>query len=492
MAAGFVLGSPGLALAQSTPVAPAPGATVEVVPLRVMRDKGLITDGEYQSALKDMTESVGTKTAEDSTNFVIGKWSTTLYGFAEGDYIYDSTQSYPDLAGAGLVQRPGTYAGNNSRTQFSVRNSRVGLRFRAPEYHEIRASAVFETDFLVGEAPVGYTAGQNPYQQSENNFFTNPVMRIRHFYLKVETPVVDVLVGQTWHLFGWQGSYQPNTVQYQGIPGELYARTTQLRLSKTLKTKDLTFDVAIAAMRPPQRDSGVPEGEGGVHLAVNGWKGAQTMGATGTTVSPLSFAITGDVRHVSVPEFAAKPVNSNDKTAASVAFDAFVPVLPAHEGKLGNSLSILGEAVTGYGIVDQFTGLSSGVGFPSLPPAAGSMAAQTFNPQIDPGIVTYDATGTLRFIQWTTYRIGAQYYLPGIDGKMWLSANYSHMGSANAKDYGAATSVLSSLDWFDLNVMGDLTPAVRLGLEYANYNTEYADGIHAIDHRVQGSAFFIF
>ena len=486
----------GLAYAQTVaspappPPAPTSGTNVQLIPLRVMLEKGIITEAEYQSAVKDMLDTSGARGAAESTSLVYGKWSATLYGFVEPDMIYDSTQSFNDLAGAGLVARPGTYAGNNDRVQFSMRNSRIGFRFRAPEYHGIRASARIETDFLVNPTPIGYTGAAGT--ESENAFFTNPFMRIRHMYMKIENPIVDVLFGQTWHLFGWQDSYQPNTVQYQGVPGELYARTMQLRISKTAETKDFTFDVAVAAMRPPQRDSGTPEFEGGIHFAVNSWKATQTIGATGTTVSPLSLAVTGDLRRVSLPNFAAKPTYSNDRTSSAIAVDAFIPIIPATKERMGNSLSVQGEFVTGYGIADMYTGLSSGVANPALPAPAGGGAAPTYNPQIDPGIAVYDADGNLHFVQYTTYRIGLQYYLPGLNGKLFISGNYSHTQSSNAIDYGPAAGSLSSLDWWDVNLMGDLTPAVRLGVEYANYRTDYNDNTHASNDRVQVSGFYIF
>ena len=463
------------------------GGGPQLMTLRLMRDKGIITQAEFESALNDLKESVGEQ-AKNGMNVVVSKWSTTLYGFAEGDYIYDSTQSFKDIPGATLVARPDTYAGQNSRTQFSTRNSRFGLRLKAPEYHGIRESALFESDFVVDVEPIGVT---QPYNETEGQYFTNPVLRTRHFYLKVENPIVDALFGQTWHLFGWQSSYHPNTDQPQGVPGQLYSRTPQLRLSKTVKTEDITFDVAVAAMRPPQRDSGIPEGEAGLHLAFNKWTGTQTIGATGTTVSPLSVAVTGDLRAFSVPAFAAKPTYSNDLTTTAIAADAFVPVLPGTENDKGNSLSLLGEFVTGYGISDMMTGWQSGVTYPSLPAPMG-MAAPTFNPDIDPGFVVYDSAGKLHGVQWTSYRFGAQYYLPGLDGKFWISGNYSHVQSANAHLYGSATATLSNYDWFDVNMMGDLTPAIRLGIEYANYNTMYSDATHAINHRIYASAFYIF
>ncbi|HLK38283.1 MAG TPA: hypothetical protein VKU41_16085, partial [Polyangiaceae bacterium] len=95
----------------------------------------------------------------------------------------------------------------------------------------------------------------------------------------------------------------------------------------------------------------------------------------------------------------------------------------------------------------------------------------------------------------TSYLFGAQYYVPGTDGKFWISGNYSHMESANSHYYiFAATTakVRAALDWFDVNLFVDPVNAVRLGLEYANFNDMAVDGTHAINHRFQLSGFYIF
>lgn len=224
------------AWAQTTSTGDRPtGTTVDTMTLRMMLDKGVITQAEYDSAVHDLFDTSGNKAGE-SQNLVVGKFSATLYGFAEADFMEDSTQSFSDVAGSGQVARPGTYAGGNPRSQFSVRNTRIGFRFRAPEYHRMRATAQIETDFLGDWANPTYTGATG--QPSENQFFTNPALRVRHAFLKVENPVVDVLFGQTWDVFGGGGVYHPNSVQIQGIPGEIYARTPQLRLSKTVGNKD--------------------------------------------------------------------------------------------------------------------------------------------------------------------------------------------------------------------------------------------------------------
>ncbi len=106
--------------------------------------------------------------------------------------------------------------------------------------------------------------------------------------------------------------------------------------------------------------------------------------------------------------------------------------------------------------------------------------------------MTYDQRGHLHGIQWTSYLIGAQYYLPGTEGKFWVSGNYSHTQSANIDNYGTAARLRLAEDWFDVNVFVDPLPAVRIGVEYANFNDVYVDGTHAINHRLQLSGFFIF
>ena len=52
---------------------------------------------------------------------VSAKFAATFYGFVEFDSIYDSTQSFNDLAGNGAIARSGTYAGDHGRMIFGAR-----------------------------------------------------------------------------------------------------------------------------------------------------------------------------------------------------------------------------------------------------------------------------------------------------------------------------------------------------------------------------------
>jgi hypothetical protein len=487
---------------------PQPWITAEFSTLRLLREKHVLSQAEYDSALRDLVDTSGNRSG-DTTTFAVGKFATTLYGFTEFDSIWDSTQSFNDTAGNAQVARPGTYAGGNTRVQFGMRNSRFGIRVKSPETRWFRASGVVEMDFEGATLPIG--SGQ-PYYGTEAAYFNNPTFRLRHAYGKFETPVVDLLFGQTWHLFGWGTLAFPTTVGIQGYPAELYSRNTQFRASHTFKGEYVELEIALAALRPPQRNSGTPDGAGGLKLAFPKWTGMQTVNSTGTSVTPLTIGVSGDVRRVDVNDWSAAPTHANAQTGGGIAVDAFVPIIPATHDHKGNSLSINGEFVYGSGIADLYTSMTGGVPFaPALPNPTMAATAPVYTPDIDQGIASYTVTNgkaTLNLVQWTTLNFGAAYYFPGLDGRLFVAGNYGRSMSNNAKDLlgvadptlaastkavaTARTKIRDHEEWFDFNVMGDPYPGVRMGVEYVHFADTYLDGTLAVNHRVQFSAFYIF
>jgi hypothetical protein len=496
---------------------------VDLTTLNHLRETGVLSQGEYELALRDIGASTGATHAGEASTLVLGKWATTIYGFVEGDTIYDSTQSFSDAAGNAQVLRPsgntapfvsnlsglppGTaqplqptqgYAGSHGQMLFSVRNSRLGLRLRPPGTESVHTSALLEMDFLGNQPSV-----------SQSSYFTSPTMRIRHAAFRVETPVVDVLVGQYWHLFGWMDGYLPNTTEIQGLPGQLYARAPQIRVSKTLKGSAANFEVAVAAVRPPSL-SEVPEGEGGVRLTLNKWTGMHTAGATGTSLTPASIAFSGDFRYFEVPEAATvQPTSMVHVMSGAGAADVFLPILPAGEDHRGNALSLMFQGAYGAGISDLYTGMQSGVMFPFVPFSATQSGSPAWPTNIDQGLVTYDLTSyALHPVQWTSVLGSLEYYLPGLNGKAWISANVSHIESKNTSlfartltdtpnpneyFYPASTAqVRKSEDWWDANFFFDPVQSVRVGLEFATFYDHYVDGYTAKNYRAQASGFFVF
>jgi hypothetical protein len=428
---------------------------------------------------------------------VLSRFSAIFYGFVEADFIRDSTQSFNDVAGNGTIARSGSFSANNDRLTFGQRNSRLGVKLKGPETEMIKSSGIAEMDFL-GNQPQGSPSPAGSPAVSESAYFASPTFRIRHMALKLETPIVDLLAGQYWALFGWQTIYHPNSVQIQGLPGQVFSRAPQFRLSHVFKSNVVNVEVAVAFVRPPQRDSGLPDGQGGVRLILNNWKGMRTAGGTGTSVDPLSIGVSGVARRFRLPLFLPSQPVDQTQTINGYGFsvDGIIPVVPATTMNWDHALTLTASFVRGQAIADLFTGLTGGVSLATPTPPTGTTS--NFTSDLDNGLVIFDSSGQMHAIRWQSVLIGAQYYFPISPLRMWFSANYSHMSSNDigniAEMVGPNTTnkIFSKSDFADGNLFVDATEAIRFGLEYAWFRQTYLDGVQGTNHRVQFSGFYIF
>jgi hypothetical protein len=408
---------------------------------------------------------------------VLNRWSAVIYGFAELDTIHDSVQGPNDLMGNAALPRSGSYAAMHDQTTFSVRNSRLGLKVGAPDLGPIRASAVAEMDFFGNQPTV-----------SEAAFFNNPTFRIRHFYFRVETPVVDVTVGQTWDLFGWQAYFVPASVNLQGLPGQVYGRTAQVRVSKTLElSQDVNLELALAALRPPQRAGGLPDGQAGVKLNLPWRKAYRTLGGATSALDAMALGISGAVRRFAVPAFEPNAKTDVTTTGWGVSVDLLLPIIAASSTSHDNALTFTGSFVRGEGIADQYTGLG-GPPFPNIP----GTPPTPYTAPIDPGLVGFDAAGNLQAVSYQTFIVGLQYWLPGSTG-LSVAANYSHLQSFNAATLANGNkNVVVRQQYASGALFWDVARPIRVGLEYAWLEQHFTDGGPSVDRRVQLSGWYVF
>ena len=392
-------------------------------------------------------------------------WSLAFFGFVEADYITDSTRSYNDSIGPALVARSDTYNGQAGRTQFSVRNTRIGLALSSPAIGSTRASALIEGDFFGSQTA--------PPMGSENGYFDSPLFRIRHAYLKLESRFVDVLAGQTYDLFGWQNYSFPMSTEFLGLPNMVFSRNMQLRLSKTLAAaRPVSVELAVEAGRPAQRDAMVPDLHAGVRLSVNGWKGITTPGNVRTVAMPASIGVSGVVRQFKVNAFTPPPTqSSNSVTGWGLSVDAMLPVIPvADADHRGNALTLTGAFVIGTGVADLMT-TGGGAQFPTLPNPMQQSPPPQYAGDIDNGLVTFDLQGVLHTIDWRAVRGGLQYYLPP-SGRLIVALNFTYSYSPNLQNLfpmgGSEIELLGTIadrsTYGDANLFFDATPAVRFGL----------------------------
>jgi hypothetical protein len=399
-------------------------------------------------------------------------WRSTLYGFAEVDAMYDTTQSYGPASNNSLLARPGTYAAAHARQQLTVDNSLLGLRLAAPDYACIRTSGQVEVDFF----------GTQPSDATEQTTFTTPSVRMRLFYLELETSVIDVLAGQYHDLFGWGGGdgFYQNSLAFLGVGGEIYHRNPQVRLAKRWFGRTGELDVAVAGVRPVQRDSAMPDVQGGIRFAVDRWRGAGAQGFGRPEVRPLALGVSGVVRRFAVAEFLTNPGDAKIAYGWGVAANAFVPLIPARGATdKSNALSLTAEFSTGTGTSDFYTGLTAGALFPLLPdPSGGITPPPLYRPNIDPGIVTFDANASLKTIDWRAVVVGLQYYLPIRGGLAWIAATYSRLESANILSLTPEASrggVFIRQEYLDGNLFVTVTPAVQVGVSVQATRQTFGD-----------------
>jgi hypothetical protein len=255
----------------------------------------------------------------------------------------------------------------------------------------------------------------------------------------------------------------------------LFSRNAQLRLSRTFGGDGpVSVDIAVSAERPAQRDSEIPDLEGGLRISFNGWKGITTPGNVRTVAAPLSIGVSGIVRQFKVDAFAPPPTQrSNSIQGWGLSVDGLVPVIPASDGNdRRNRLTLTGSFVIGDGIADLLT-TGGGAKFPTLPNPAQASPPPAYASDIDNGLVTFDVqTAILHTINWWAYKAGLQYYLPVFDGRLLFAANFTYAHSPNMRQLfpqgGAQIELLGTVAdtslYADGNLFFDVTPSIRIGV----------------------------
>jgi hypothetical protein len=434
---------------------------------------------------------------------VIGKWRSQIYGFGEVDVVHDSTQAFPDLGGwqSTAIPKNYNYAGSRGQTTFTARNTRFGVLVNPPEFAGIRSTFTLEADFM----------GNQPSGISESALITSPTFRLRIAALQLEDDYVNVLAGQAWELFGFQPFFFPATDFNLPIPGAVFKRDVQVQLSHTFKTDPLDVQIGVSANRPPQMASELPDMQAALRVFFNGWKGVHTPGTdgqriVGTAVDALTLGVSGSGRRFRVSDFEPTPAgtsqdprSSNSADGYAIAADALIPVIPVRSAAdRRNGLTLNAEVTSGTGYADLLGGLVSNGGGPAAPASSYPMipgSPDPYVPNIQSGLVTYDNTGNVHTIDWTTFSVGAQYYLPIASGNVFVSGNYAEAHSGNVAqwaDPGQLPFIFTKTQYYDANLFWDISRSLRVVLSYQNYKQTFADGESATNTRMEMSGFFWF
>jgi hypothetical protein len=414
-------------------------------------------------------------------------WQMGFYGWLELDAIHDSTQSFSETVLNQNIARPNTIPGDNPRFQATAKDSRIGYKLVSPAFGSVKVSATMEADFF----------GVQPPTATQDQSATYASIRLRQYYAKLETPVVDLLVGQTFDLFGWGGQgFFPSTPVFLGVMGEVFHRNVQLRLSKVVGGEAVKLELAAAGVRAATRDSGTPDVQAGIKLSINGWQGASAQGPRPAKAAPMALGLSAVGRRLTVTDFQALAADPQVVRGWGAAADAFIPIIPARGQDLGNTLSVTGEFSKGTGISDLYLTLTGGVLFPSLPNPKNVLPAPAYTANIDPGIVTFDVDGIVHTIDWQGMMVNGHYHFPFREGKaLSLSGTYSRVQSSNAlalTPMQGQSFVWSKGQYIDGTLWWSITPAFQMALSYQTMAQTYGDGTVARNNRGEASWWFFF
>ena len=455
---------------------------------------------------------------------VVSRWLIMLYGIIELDAIHDSTNSFnnwPFNSGAANSQTVETNAlppttnpslgqtVDNPAFGFDANNSRLGIAISSPQFNQFKVRGILEMDFLntPGECQYGgaFPCGNN----SGPGLFQFPVPRIRLAFMDISTEHWgNLLVGQYWSLFGWRPYYMYNSLQIVSGPGSPTAWFPQIRYYRILHfSHGNKSEFATSVMMPPSESTGVPVVIEGLKWANTDWMGEDTLGNSGKGSSPLSIGLT-DVQTIYSGSFlqtAGGPAQNFYKFTSAYSIDLLLPIIPIRHGSPGNNLTLAAEYTYGQGDAWLFPNLTFGLGSYSgtagpsgvpigglIPPGNGIIQGNAFAP-----------------IGLETFYLNLQYYFPD-QAKTWISTGFSADIGTNLQSLadsigptklgGAVSSnglykyvapwTRNTFTFFDID--HDLTPAIRVAVEYGIYNTLYSTGVNAEDQRFMMSWFYFF
>jgi len=410
--------------------------------------------------------------------------SVEIHGFAELDYIYDTTEmglGTETIGDSAQIPKGGTLGNVNGQTQFSPRNSRFDFLAQQSVGGWMTKGYV-EGDFLgiTNNTSVGGT---------ENKEYTQPTFRIRHAYMDAQSDGWDIMAGQYWTLFGWNMDNVLATLDVSPIMGTLYERTPRLGIMKTIGD-DAQVQIALDAERPEQAMSGIPNFNGGLRIKLNDWESQFAYATGGSKLVPLSIGISGTLRTYEMfPYFYNLQTKAytqvtgqgptSDITGDGIAIDAQIPVLTATAQKDDVTMILCGEWMTGYGVADALNGWNGG-----------GATAPAYSNGLDSGIAgtLTNANGAVSLINDTSYNVQMQFHLPQSIGT-YLTVGYGETYSNNARSMSGAS--YNDVNGMFANLVQDFTGNIRAGVEYSRFQDNYFVG-SPVDHRLQLSTWYRF
>ena len=361
-----------------------------------------------------------------------------FYGFARFDASYDTGQIYP--GNIALWAQPKTAGQNDAEWNLTAGATRLGLNLSGPDTKSMKLTGNIEFDFLTSVS-------------TENN----QTPRLRHGYLKAYWPASDfsIIAGQTWDVFSSLIPFVDDPALMWDA-GNIGTRHPQLRFTKGFSAGEKGhIDVAAAASRTIGEKNSIGASDPGKDAAMPTLQGRVAWSAPLLVkTQPATIGISG---HYGQEEWDTN-VQGNHKTLDSWScnLELTMPICP--------KMTLAGEYFTGSNLDDYYGGIQQGVNTSTIKEirSNGGWAALkfAFNPE-------------------TSFSLGAGIDDPNnSDLPQFDSTGKNYSRTKNQTIFGT--------------LVNKITPNLILGLQLAQWKTDYYNGDRGNALRAQSSLTYKF
>jgi len=428
----------------------APGFATETVDARINRLEQELTELKTAVNTKSSVNSgqpETTKKAESPSAPLISTSSGTkiqFYGFTRFDASYDAGK-----INSGNTARWAWPEGQNNDAEWNLTAgaTRLGLNLGGPDTSTIKLTGNIEFDFLTTIS-------------AENN----QVPRLRHGYLKAYWPASDfsIIAGQTWDVISSLIPFVDDPAAMWDA-GNIGSRHPQLRLTKGFSTgKQGRIEVAVAAARTIGEKNNLPDPvnrtyntDPGKDAVIPTIQGRIAYSVPLLVVNqPATLALSG---HYGQEEWDTDPSGThNTLDSWSCNLELTMPICP--------KMTLAGEYFTGSNLDDYYGGISQGVNISTIKEirSKGGWAALR-----------------VAFNSETSFSLGA-----GIDDPN--NSDLPQFDSTWNKSSRTKNQTIFG------TLINKITPNLILGLQLAQWKTDYFNGDRGNALRAQSSITYKF
>lgn len=375
---------------------------------------------------------------------VTSKYDVTIGGYVKFDMGWSNQNLGPDYATAARA----SLASNQNKldeygnTYFYAGETRLNMLVKGPDAWGAKTGAFIEGDFR--GASIGSTAG---------------VFELRHAYMKFDWAQDNLIVGQTWN--EWGMIFTGPTLGFNELTDVMKgARQPQVRWTHSIN-KNFSFFVGIyseynttnaaTAAGSAQNDNArslMPH-----YMGEFKWQ-TDSCGKIGPWMTQLAFGgFYGQERATWLDTTGTKWTDEKANTWM-MALKGFIPIIPEKKGNKAGAFALTGAAF--YGQLSTGSVYLTSTTNPYFTGSTTNGTRNVFVPK------TYGGWGGLTYYFTDAVSINGIYST--------RSSNFSQYAANNTP---AGNNSVRTNQMYLVNLMWDVNPAVRLGLEYSRYVTGY-------------------